>query len=97
MKGQMSAWYILSSLGFYQVEPASTRFWFGLPNFPKAEVSVSGGTLEVTAEGLSDENKYIQGVMLNGKPYEKGYIDYSDIVKGGTLVFKMGKEPKLWY
>ena len=88
--GEMSAWYVLSGLGFYEVEPASTRFWFGLPLFEKAEVQVSGGTFTVRAEGLSPTRRYIRGVTLNGKPYDKPYIEFADIVAGGELVFTMG-------
>ena len=89
--GQMSAWYILSTLGFYQTEPACPRFWFGAPAFPKAVVRVAGGTFTVIARDLSDENRYIRGVRLNGKPYDLPYIAYRDIVRGGTLEFIMGK------
>ena len=89
--GQMSAWYVLSSLGFYQVEPACPRFWFGAPNFEKAVVKVAGGTFTITAKGLSEQNRYIRGVSLNGKPYDLPYIEYKDIVKGGTLEFTMGQ------
>ena len=89
--GQMSAWYVLSSLGFYQVEPACPRFWFGAPNFEKAVVKVAGGEFTVTAPGLSEENRYIRGIKLNGEPYDLPYIEYKDIVKGGTLEFTMGK------
>ena len=89
--GQMSAWYVLSSLGFYQVEPACPRFWFGAPNFEKAVVKVAGGEFTVTAQGLSEENRYIRGVKLNGQPYDLPYIEYKDIVKGGTLEFTMGR------
>ncbi len=95
--GQMSSWYILSSLGFYQAEPAVPRFWFGKPAFDKAVVKVPGGTFTVTAEGMSSENKYIQSITLNGEDYKLPYIEYSDIFRGGSLVFKMGAEPKLWY
>ena len=95
--GQMSAWFVLSSLGFYEVEPASTRFWFGAPLFSSASVKVSGGTFTVKAEGLSEENKYIQGITLNGQDYDKPYIDYKDISAGGTLVYKMGPAPAKWY
>ena len=89
--GQMSAWYILSSLGFYQVEPATERFWFGAPLWDKAAVKVQGGTFEIVATGLSDTNRYIRGVKLNGKPYDLPYINYSDIVSGGRLEYIMGK------
>ncbi|MBQ8069311.1 MAG: GH92 family glycosyl hydrolase [Bacteroidales bacterium] len=96
-EGQMSAWYVLSSLGFYQVEPASTRFWFGAPNFPKMDVKVKGGVFSIIAEGLDETSKYIQSVELNGAPYNKGYIEFSDIEKGGTLKFIMGSTPAKWY
>ena len=95
--GQMSAWYILSTLGFYQVEQAVPRYWFGAPLFEKAEVTVPGGTFTIIADGLSEEHPYIQGVKLNGKPYDKGYIEYKDIVAGGELRFEMGAEPVCWY
>ena len=80
--GQMSAWYILSSLGFYQVEPASGRFWFGTPAFDKAELDVPGGKFVVKAVNNSPENKYIRGVKFNGKDYDKMYIMHDDIMKG---------------
>ena len=89
--GQMSAWYILSVLGFYQVEPASTRFWFGAPALDEAVLQVSGGTFTIRTRGLSAENRYIRGVKLNGRPYDLPYIDYRDIVRGGTLEFIMGQ------
>ena len=89
--GQMSAWYVLSAMGFYEVEPASTRFWFGAPLFEKMDVKVAGGTFTITAKGLSAENRYIRGVKLNGADYDLPYIDYKDITAGGTLEFTMGK------
>ncbi len=95
--GQMSAWYILSSLGMYQVEPAGARFWFGKPSFAGAEVQVPGGTLKIRAEGLSGEARYIQSVTLNGKNHPYPYIEFNDIVKGGELVFRMGTEKTIWY
>ena len=95
--GQMSAWFVLSSLGFYEAEPASTRFWFGAPAFDEAEVKVPGGVLKIKSDGLSEANRYIQEVYLNGNKVDKGYIEYSDIMAGGELVFKMGSEPAVWY
>ena len=101
--GQMSAWYILSSLGFYQVEPGTDRYWLGSPLFDKASIKVgtdSKGrdiTFNVIAQNNSDRNRYIQSVTLNGKPYTKGYIEHQDIIKGGTLTIKMGPEPTIWY
>ncbi len=95
--GQMSAWYVLSSLGFYEMEPASTRFWFGAPAFDNADVKVPGGVLKIKAKGLSATDKYIQSVTLNGRNLDRGYIEYSEIMAGGELVFKMGPEKVAWY
>lgn len=95
--GQMSAWYVLSALGFYQIEPASTRFWFGSPIVDKAEINAGGKTFTVIANNNSAENKYIQSITLNGKPYSLPFIDYSDMLAGGKLVLEMGSEPALWY
>ncbi len=88
--GQMSAWYILSSLGFYQPEPAGARYWFGSPLFEEATLNVPGGTFTIKAPGTSDTNRYIRSVKLNGKPYDLPYISYDDIMNGGELVFEMG-------
>ncbi len=88
--GQMSAWYVLSSLGFYQPEPAGARFWFGSPLHEEAVITVPNGTFTIKAPGTSDSNRYIRGVKLNGKPYELPYITYDDIMKGGELIFEMG-------
>ena len=92
--GQMSAWYILSSMGLYQVEPAGGKYIFGSPLFNKAVVSVGGGkTFTIEAKNNSPENIYIQSAKLNGKPYTRSYIDYRDIMRGGTLQFVMGNKP----
>ena len=79
------------------MEPASTRFWFGAPAFEKADITVPGGVLRIKAEGLDESNKYIQEVTLNGKKLDRGYVDYSEIMAGGDLVFKMGDSPAVWY
>ncbi|MGL4518164.1 MAG: GH92 family glycosyl hydrolase [Phocaeicola sp.] len=92
--GQMSAWYILSSMGFYQVDPADGKFWFGTPLFDKV---VFNNNLEIVARNNSDVNRYIQRIKLNGESYEKPYISYDAIMKGGTLEIEMGAEPALWY
>lgn len=95
--GQMSAWYILSSLGFYQVEPAGGRYWFGSPIFDKAEIKVSGGTFTVKTVNNSASNRYIRSVTLGGKAYTKPYIDFKDIEAGGEMTIVMGSEPYVWY
>ncbi len=87
--GQMSAWYVLSALGLYEVEPGSGRYWFGMPLFSEAEISVPGGTFRIVAEGTSRGQKYIEKAILNGKELENRFIDYSDIMEGGLLQFKM--------
>ena len=92
--GQMSAWYILSSVGFYQVDPAGGRYVFGSPLFDEATLNVGNGkTFRVVAHNNSSENKYIQSAKLNGKPYTRSYIDFKDIVRGGTLEFVTGNKP----
>lgn len=95
--GQMSAWYILSSMGFYQVHPADGKFYFGSPLFDKVTMRVKDGEFTVITNNNSDECRYIQSVKLNGKIYTKPYIAYQDIVQGGQLEFEMGSEPKIWY
>ncbi|HLP03958.1 MAG TPA: GH92 family glycosyl hydrolase [Paludibacter sp.] len=91
--GQMSSWYILSSLGFYPVNPANGIFVFGSPLFDKAVISLPGDkTFTVAAENNSDKNIYIQSVNLNGKQYPYSYIRYSDIMAGGELKFVMGNK-----
>lgn len=96
--GQMSAWYLLSAMGFYQVNPSDGVLVFGSPRFDKVTAKVRGGkTFTVEAENNSKENIYIQKVYLNGKLYPKTYITYNDIVSGGNLKFVMGKRPnKKW-
>ncbi len=92
--GQMSAWYILSSLGLYQVEPAGGKFVFGSPIFDKAKINVGNGKIfSITTKNNSAVNKYIQSVRLNGKPYTYSYIMFKDIQKGGNLEFIMGDKP----
>lgn len=88
--GQMSAWYMFSAMGFYPVNPVSGEYVFGAPQFPKFTLHLADGkTFTILAEGLSEEHKYIDSITLNGKPYTKNYITHEDILKGGTLVYKM--------
>lgn len=92
--GQMSAWYVLSALGFYQVEPAGGKYIFGSPIIDEAVIKVKDGkTFTIKAHNNSKANKYIQNVKLNGKDYDKFYIDFKDIEAGGTLEFTMGDKP----
>ena len=88
--GQMSAWYMFSAMGFYPVDPVSGNYVFGAPQMPKIVLNLANGkTFTVIAEGISEENKYVESITLNGEPYTKNYITHEDIVNGGTLVFKM--------
>ena len=92
--GQMSAWHILSAFGFYQVNPSNGIFVFGSPQFDSAVIQLpEGKQFTVLAQNNTPENMYIQSVTLNGQPYEKSYIRYDDIMKGGTLEFVMGAQP----
>jgi alpha-1,2-mannosidase, putative len=91
--GQMSAWYILSALGFYQVEPAGGKYIFGSPIIDKAIIKVGNDkTFTILVHNNSSENIYIQSIKLNGKPHDSFYISFEDIAQGGILEFFMGKE-----
>ena len=95
--GQMSAWYILSSIGLYQEEPAGGKYIIGSPLFDEATLNVGDGkTFTVKAVNNSYENIYVQSAKLNGKRYDKSYIDYRDIIAGGTLELVMGSKPSKW-
>ena len=95
--GQMSAWYILSSVGLYQVDPVGGRFVIGSPLFDKATVNVGAGkTFTVVAKNNSDRNIYVQSARLNGKALKNSYIDFNDIRHGGTLGLVMGPKPSKW-
>ncbi|RMG22130.1 MAG: glycoside hydrolase family 92 protein [Bacteroidetes bacterium] len=92
--GQMSAWYIFSALGFYPVCPAKPQYVLGTPLFKKATVHLPNGkTFVVEAPNNSEENPYVQSVLLNGAPYEKNWISHEHILNGGTLIFQMGNTP----
>lgn len=95
--GQMSAWYILSSVGLYQVDPVGGRFVIGSPLFDKATVNVGGSkTFTVVAKNNSDKNIYVQSARLNGKTLKNSYVDFNDIRHGGTLELVMGPKPSKW-
>jgi putative alpha-1,2-mannosidase len=93
--GQMSAWYVLSAMGLYQVEPAGGKYIIGSPLFNETSINVGDGkTFTIKAVNNSAENIYIQSVTLNGEPYSLPYIDYQDIMRGGVLEFQMGSTPR---
>ncbi|MGQ8338242.1 GH92 family glycosyl hydrolase [Sunxiuqinia sp. A32] len=92
--GQMSSWYILSSMGFYPVNPANGNYVFGSPLFDEVELTLpEGKVFKIFAENNTDENIYIQSVELNGEKYEKSYISHADLMNGGELKFVMGSVP----
>ncbi|WP_278626646.1 GH92 family glycosyl hydrolase [Parabacteroides gordonii] len=87
--GQMSAWYVMSALGFYQVAPGIPVYTLGRPMVDRALVHVKGGIFEILVKNNSPENKYIKEVTLNGKALETPFFSHADMVKGGKLVFEM--------
>lgn len=92
--GQMSAWYIFSAMGFYPVDPVSLEYVIGAPQIEKVSLNLADGkTFTMTASGLSDTNKYVKSISLNGKPLEGFKIKHSDIMNGGTLEFVMTDTP----
>lgn len=97
--GQMSAWYVMSAMGFYPVNPASLTYEIGTPLFTHVKMHLANGkTFTVLAPNASKENIYIQSVKLNGKPYDKSYITHDQIMNGDTIEFEMGNQPgKVWY
>ena len=96
--GGMTSFVVFSSLGFYPVTPGKAEYAIGSPLFEKAEIRLSNGkTFTVEAPGASEDNKYIQSATLNGQPLDKPFISHEDVMKGGTLVLRMGSQPnKEW-
>lgn len=94
--GQMSAWYVLSAMGFYQVTPASPYYDFGRPIMDEASLELENGkTFVIKTKNNNPENKYIQEVTLNGKSLNRSYIHHKELMEGGILEFTMGKSPNL--
>jgi predicted alpha-1,2-mannosidase len=92
--GQMSSWYIFSSLGFYPVNPSQGVYSFGSPIFDKATINLENGKkFVIETVNNNNENKFIQSIELNGKSITQNYILHKDILKGGYLIFTMGKQP----
>ena len=91
--GQMSAWYVMSALGFYQVAPGIPVYTLGRPMIDKALIHVKGGIFEILVKNNSAANKYIKEVKLNGKILDTLFISHTDIIKGGKLEFIMTDQP----
>jgi len=95
--GQMSAWYVFGTLGFYPVTPGSNQYIIGTPLMDKATINLENGNqFTIQANNLSNENKYIASAELNGKPLNHTYINHDDIINGGSLVFNMSNQPSAW-
>jgi putative alpha-1,2-mannosidase len=95
--GQMSAWYVLSAIGLYQVDPAGGPFVIGSPVVNKATVQLENGkTFTVEAQNNSDTNIYVQSALLNGKPLNRSFITYGQLMQGGKLTLVMGSKPSKW-
>nr|MBP7039229.1 glycoside hydrolase family 92 protein [Bacteroidales bacterium] len=100
--GQMSAWFVFSSMGFYPVTPGQNIYALGSPVFDKITINLdknfyNADKFTIETRNNSRENKYIQSVSLNGKPLTDPWFDHSEIRNGSTLIFEMGPEPnKQW-
>lgn len=96
--GQMSAWYVFSSMGLYPFNPASATYEVGSPVFEESRINLKNGkSFIIKAENVSEENIYIQSATLNGNVFDQTNISHETILNGGELIFQMGKEPnKNW-
>lgn len=92
--GQTSAWYVFSALGFYPVTPAYEQYVVGIPYFREVKLHLPTGTTSIKAE--HSHESYIQSVSHNGKPYDKTFISYRDLVRGGEYLFRLGSKPSTW-
>ena len=100
--GQMSAWYVLSALGFYPVNPTSCVYVIGSPLVSKATIHLDaryhkGRTFTILAKNNSAQNMYVQSATLNGKPLTRSWFSHAELVAGGELILNMGPKPnKSW-
>ena len=92
--GQMSAWYVLSGMGFYSVTPGLSYYSIGKPHFSKATINLENGNkFKIIANHLSDSNCYIQSATLNGALFNQSFLSHNTIMQGGEIVFEMGNKP----
>jgi len=92
--GQMSAWFVLSSIGFYTVDPVSTQYVFGAPMFDRVEIALGAGKpLVVETHRAAKDSRYIRSVQLNGQAYTRSWFEHKEIAAGGHLVFSMASQP----
>jgi putative alpha-1,2-mannosidase len=96
--GQMSAWYVFTSLGFYPVAPGSNEYIIGRPFVPRATLRLPNGhAFTIVADGLDDAHGYIASATLNGKPLQRAFLRHAEIMAGGELRFTMAAAPdKAW-
>ena len=94
--GQMSAWFLFSTLGFYPVAPGSDRYALGSPAIKTAVLKLeTGKTLTIEARNQADKNVYVREVFINGKSLNRNYITHREIMNGGKLTFTMSDKPKV--
>ncbi len=92
--GQTSAWYVFSALGFYPVTPGTTQYVMGSPLFDKVHLTFENGkTFTISTQGNENDSPYIQSAKLNGKAFNKTWVDHNDLLKGGSLELKMADQP----
>jgi predicted alpha-1,2-mannosidase len=95
--GQMSAWYVLSALGIYPVNPAEGTWVVGSPLFPEATLDLGEGRrFTIRAPGVSEDHRYVQSARLNGRPLERSFLRHAEIAAGGVLELRMGPEASDW-
>ena len=95
--GEMSAWYIFSAAGFYPLRLGTPEYVIGAPYFKKMTIHLENGNkIVINAPKVSDRNKYIQRVKLNGVEYNKTTLSHFDLIRGATLDFEMGPKPSKW-
>jgi len=93
--GQMSAWYIFSTMGFYPVAPGSDQYAIGSPAINKAVINLENGkTFTIDVKNQGEKNVYIQKIVLNGKTLNGYFLSHADIINGGEMVFYMGAKHK---
>ena len=92
--GQTSAWYVFSALGFYPVCPGSGQYALGAPYFKRVTLHLpEGKTLVIRADSNSAENCYVSEMTLNGAPYDKNYLEHTDLLAGGSIDYRMSSKP----
>jgi alpha-1,2-mannosidase, putative len=96
--GQMSAWFVMSAVGFYAVNPGAPVYQIGVPLYDKVTIHLENGrSFTISAVGTSSGRQYIRAATLNGVPLHRFWLEHAEILSGGQLVFEMSSEPnKLW-